>query len=136
MNYSRGIAMGNRDSGIAEIQSRERSRPPHFPLLPLKQSRQQYVVRAGRGNPLDQPFHRRLGRHLRQPAPQGVHGLDLLRLEQLLLATRTTRGDVDGRIIRLSASERSSLISELPVPLNSSKITSSMRSRSPPARWR
>ena len=62
-----------------------------------------------------------------QALAQRVDEVELLRTEQLLLAPRAARRDVDRRVDALSASERSSLISELPVPLNSSKIATSIR---------
>jgi hypothetical protein len=55
------------------------------------------------------------------------HDLELLGREEDLLAAGARGVDVDGREDARSASCRSSLSSMLPVPLNSSKITSSMR---------
>src|SRR5262245_17861724 len=59
------------------------------------QSREQLIVRRCRRDTLDQPLHRGLWRHLRQPATQRVHTVELVRSEQLLLAPRSARRDVD-----------------------------------------
>src|SRR5262245_44339900 len=62
------------------------------------QSCQQCVVAYRRCDSLNQPFHRRLRRHLTQTTTQRVHAVDLIRTEQLLLATRAARPNVDRRI--------------------------------------
>src|SRR5690349_5984817 len=64
----------------------------------LLQASQQGVVRGGAGDTLDQPFHRRLRRHLTQAASQRVHAIELLGAEKLLLAPRPARTDIDRRI--------------------------------------
>src|SRR5438552_2633469 len=61
----------------------------------IDQSGEQRVVRVRRRDALVQPLHRRLRRHLGEAPPQRVYSLELLRLEQLLLATRAARRDVD-----------------------------------------
>jgi hypothetical protein len=65
--------------------------------------------------------------HRVEDAAQHVHLLELLRRrEQLFLARAGLGMSIAGKT-RLSATLRSRMISELPVPLNSSKMTSSMR---------
>src|SRR6185503_10601772 len=67
-------------------------------LPPRLQPGQQLIVAWRRRNPLDQPLHRGLRRHLRQPPPQRIHAVDLVRPEELLLAARAARPNVDRRI--------------------------------------
>src|SRR5436305_10512411 len=69
------------------------SKPPQFELS--LQAGQQGFVRRRTGDPLDQPLHRRLRRHLTQAASQSIDAVQLLWLEELLLSARSTRTDID-----------------------------------------
>src|SRR5262249_5050061 len=62
------------------------------------QSCQQCIIAHSRSDSLDQPFHRRLRRHLTQATTQRVHAVDLIGTEQLLLATCAACPNVDRRI--------------------------------------
>src|SRR6059058_546506 len=68
-------------------------KPPQFELS--LQAGQQGFVRRRTGDPLDQPLHRRLRRHLTQAASQSIDAVQLLWLEELLLSARSTRTDID-----------------------------------------
>src|SRR6185437_1501547 len=59
------------------------------------QPRQQRVVVRRAANALDEPFHGGLRRHLLEPAAQGEHRIHLVRAEELVLAPRAARRDVD-----------------------------------------
>src|SRR6185503_16547642 len=67
-------------------------------LPPRLQPGQQLIVAWRRRNPLDQPLHRGLRRHLRHPPPQRMHAVELVRPEALLLAARAARPNDDRRI--------------------------------------
>ncbi len=76
---------------------------------------------------VEQELHRVDRAHLHEDAAQHPHLGELgLVDQQLFLAVPDLPTSIAGKM-RLSATLRSSTISELPVPLNSSKITSSMR---------
>src|SRR5687767_10611956 len=65
---------------------------------PPLQPGQQRVVGRRRPDPLDQPLHRRLRRHLLEAAAKGVDRVELIRAEELLLPSSPARRDVDRRI--------------------------------------
>src|SRR5690348_15133989 len=68
-----------------------------FPSSPSKPRQQRVVVLRPR-DPLDQPFHPRLWRHLAQPSAQRVHRVQLVGAEEFLFSPRPARRDVDRRI--------------------------------------
>jgi len=67
------------------------------------------------------------GAHRIENTTQHVHLLEHGRIGEQLFLARAGARDVDGREGALVGTLRSRMSSELPVPLNSSKITSSMR---------
>ena len=93
----------------------------------LRRAHEELLVRLGLLERLDQHVHGAFGAvRVREDAAHGPDERRLLRLQQqILLAGADATGSMAGKM-RRSARLRSSLSSMLPVPLNSSKMTSSI----------
>jgi hypothetical protein len=122
------IRIGNVFNGLNAGPRGRWPRSTRAPLLLDPESLQEVLVALRLAETVDEELHGLDGLHLAQHASEHPHLLEVVRGDQQLLLAGARLGDVDrreGALVGELALER--MISELPVPLNSSKITSSMR---------
>jgi hypothetical protein len=98
-------------------------------FLAVRHGREEFGVRLRLAHLGEQQFHRLHGGERREDLSKHPHPAEILLGQEQLLLARAALLDVDpiAGNTRRSASFLSRWISRLPVPLNSSKMTSSMR---------